>query len=220
MGGQKLEERVRVVKSSPQVYDVKCIRDDCPFRVHAYMGKYDTFWSVSRIEHHTCILEELEVQHRNLTADFVAQHMYSKIVNNPGYEPKSIINSIDDDFQYKISYGKAYGAKREGVGNEMGNADDIGVGATEYEIARHLEAYVLWLMGWVMFCSSAGSFVPKHLLRFARYVADAPLEAIPQFSWGSAVLAATYRGLCTGYGAGTTPRIATELPGRHPVHKE
>ncbi|WVZ62201.1 hypothetical protein U9M48_011974 [Paspalum notatum var. saurae] len=77
-------------------------------------------------------------------------------------------------------------------------ADDIGVGATEYEIARHLEAYVLWLMGWVMFCSSAGSFVPKHLLRFARYVADAPLEAIPQFSWGSAVLAATYRGLCTG----------------------
>ncbi|WVZ50439.1 hypothetical protein U9M48_001691 [Paspalum notatum var. saurae] len=77
-------------------------------------------------------------------------------------------------------------------------ADDIGVGATEYEIARHLEAYVLWLMGWVMFCSSAGSFVPKHLLRFARYVADAPPEAIPQFSRGSAVLAATYRGLCTG----------------------
>ncbi|WVZ83382.1 hypothetical protein U9M48_030540 [Paspalum notatum var. saurae] len=76
-------------------------------------------------------------------------------------------------------------------------ADDIRVGATEYEVARHLEAYVLWLMGWVMFCSSAGSFVPKHLLPFARYVADGPLEAIPQFSWGSAVLAATYRGLCT-----------------------
>ncbi|WVZ68987.1 hypothetical protein U9M48_017856 [Paspalum notatum var. saurae] len=86
-------------------------------------------------------------------------------------------------------------------------ADDIGVGATEYEIARHLEAYVLWLMGWVMFCSSAGSFVPKHLLRFARYVADAPLEAIPQFSRGSAVLAATYRGLCTGClkSSGTEP---------------
>ncbi|WVZ69581.1 hypothetical protein U9M48_018349 [Paspalum notatum var. saurae] len=76
-------------------------------------------------------------------------------------------------------------------------ADDIRAGATEYEVARHLEAYVLWLMGWVMFCSSAGSFVAKGLLPFARYVADAPLDAIPQFSWGSAVLAATYRGLCT-----------------------
>ncbi|WVZ61182.1 hypothetical protein U9M48_011094 [Paspalum notatum var. saurae] len=158
-------------------------------------------------------------------------------------------------------------------------ADDIGVGATEYEIARHLEAYVLWLMGWVMFCTSAGSFVPKHLSRFARYVADAPPEAIPQFSRGSAVLAATYRGLCTGClkSSGAEPifggvryfaaraherfrigrpavlhmpyrgypmddvdgptmgspwcdqrdmapaqprRIATELPVRHPVHKE
>ncbi|WVZ74593.1 hypothetical protein U9M48_022757 [Paspalum notatum var. saurae] len=76
-------------------------------------------------------------------------------------------------------------------------ADDIRVGATEYEVARHLEAYVLWLMSWVMFCSSAGSFVPKHLLPFARYIADGPLEATPQFSWGAAVLAATYCGLCT-----------------------
>ncbi|WVZ62589.1 hypothetical protein U9M48_012323 [Paspalum notatum var. saurae] len=59
-------------------------------------------------------------------------------------------------------------------------AGDIREGATSYEVARHLEAYVLWLMGWVMFCSSAGSFVPKHL-----------------FSWVSVVLAATYRGLCT-----------------------
>ncbi|WVZ96667.1 hypothetical protein U9M48_042274 [Paspalum notatum var. saurae] len=108
-----LRKEFRVVKSSPQVYDVKCIRDDCPFKVHAYLGKYDTFWTVSRIEHHTCIIEELESQHRNLTADFVAQHIYSKIVNNPGYEPKAIINSIDDDFQYKISYSKAYRAKQK-----------------------------------------------------------------------------------------------------------
>ncbi|WVZ64946.1 hypothetical protein U9M48_014388 [Paspalum notatum var. saurae] len=85
-----LKKEFRVVKSSPQVYDVKCIRDDCPFRVHAYMGKYDTFWTVSRIEHHTCILEELE-----------------------GYEVKAIINSIEDDFQYKITYSKAYRAKQK-----------------------------------------------------------------------------------------------------------
>ncbi|WVZ88790.1 hypothetical protein U9M48_035264 [Paspalum notatum var. saurae] len=110
-----LKKEFRVVKSSPQVYDVKCIRDDCPFRVHAYMGKYDTFWTVSKIEHHTCILEELEGQHRNLTADFVAQYMYSKIVNNPGYEVKAIINSIEDDFQYKITYSKAYRAKQKAL---------------------------------------------------------------------------------------------------------
>ncbi|WVZ79678.1 hypothetical protein U9M48_027231 [Paspalum notatum var. saurae] len=72
---KSLKKEFGVVKSSPQVYDVKCIRDDCSFRVHAYMGKYDTF----------------------------------------GYEPKSIINSIDDDFQYKISYSKAYRAKQKAL---------------------------------------------------------------------------------------------------------
>ena len=55
----------------------------------------------------------------------------------------------------------------------------------------------MWLMGYVLFCNSASNFVPMHYLHFARHVVDAPLEAIPQFSWGSAVLAATYRGLCT-----------------------
>ncbi|WVZ68562.1 LOW QUALITY PROTEIN: hypothetical protein U9M48_017490 [Paspalum notatum var. saurae] len=53
------KKEFRVVKSSPQVYDVKCIRDD--WSMHIWESK------VSRIEHHTCILEELEVQHRNLS---------------------------------------------------------------------------------------------------------------------------------------------------------
>jgi len=110
-----LQKEYRVVKSSPRVYDVKCIIDDCPFRVHAYLGKYETFWTVSRIEHHTCILQELGSQHRNLTADFVATHMYSMIVNNPGYEPKQIINTIEDDFHYKISYCKAFRAKQKAL---------------------------------------------------------------------------------------------------------
>ncbi|XP_072148532.1 protein MAIN-LIKE 2-like [Setaria viridis] len=65
-------------------------------------------------------------------------------------------------------------------------------------VARHLEAYLLWLFGWTLFYTSQGNSVPKHLLRYARPIAEAPLDEVPQFSWGSAVLAAMYRGLCTG----------------------
>jgi hypothetical protein len=32
----------------------------------------------------------------------------------------------------------------------------------------------------------------------AREIADAPLDAVPQVSWGDAVLAVTYSGLCVG----------------------
>ena len=68
--------------------------------------------------------------------------------------------------------------------------------ADDATIARHLEAYLLWLFGWIMLCTSRGNSVPKHLLPYARAIAEAPLDDVPQYSWGSAVLAATYRGLC------------------------
>jgi len=70
--------------------------------------------------------------------------------------------------------------------------------ADDFTVARHFEAYLLWLFGWVMFCSSQGDSCPKQLIPLARSIADAPLHEMPQFSWGSAVLAASYRGLCTG----------------------
>jgi len=38
--------------------------------------------------------------------------MYPQIVDNPSYEPKSIICAIEEKFKYKISYGKAYRAKQ------------------------------------------------------------------------------------------------------------
>jgi hypothetical protein len=48
-----------------------------------------------------------------------------------------------------------------------------------------LEVYLLWLFGWVMFCESVrDSVLLKH-----------PSSA--QISWGSAVLATTYRGMCS-----------------------
>jgi hypothetical protein len=39
--------------------------------------------------------------------------MYSQIVGNPAYEPKSIICVIEEKFRYRISYGKAYRAKKK-----------------------------------------------------------------------------------------------------------
>lgn len=77
-------------------------------------------------------------------------------------------------------------------------ADYLRADADEATVARHLEAYLLWLFGWVLFCSSHGTSAPKTLIPYARAIAEAPLEDVPQFSWGSAVLAATYRGLCAG----------------------
>jgi hypothetical protein len=68
--------------------------------------------------------------------------------------------------------------------------------ADEYSYSRCLEAYLLWLFGWVMFCGGHGHAVDKGLVHYARSIADAAVGEVPQWSWGSALLAALYRALC------------------------
>jgi hypothetical protein len=60
-----------------------------------------------------------------------------------------------------------------------------------------LEVYLLWLFGWVTFCELAGDSVSRYQLPWAQKIVDTPLNQMPQISWGSVVLAATYRGLCS-----------------------
>jgi hypothetical protein len=72
-------------------------------------------------------------------------------------------------------------------------ADD----ANDQTSYRFLEVYLLWLFGWVLFCESTGDSVSRCMIPWAQRIADAPLEQMPQISWGSAVLAATYMGLCS-----------------------
>jgi hypothetical protein len=63
-------------------------------------------------------------------------------------------------------------------------------------VLRYLEAYLFWLFGWTLFCNSTGNYVDKVLMQYARAFADAEPGQVPGWSWESAVLAATYRGLC------------------------
>jgi hypothetical protein len=60
---------------------------------------------------HTCLLQQLDPYHCNLTASFVANYMYPQIIDNPSFKPKSIICAVEEKFKYQISYNKAYRAK-------------------------------------------------------------------------------------------------------------
>lgn len=68
--------------------------------------------------------------------------------------------------------------------------------ADEYLVQCTLEVYLLCLFGWMMFTSTQRHAVDKGLIHYACAIADAEPENVPQWSWGSAVLAATYRALC------------------------
>jgi hypothetical protein len=68
----------------------------------------------------------------------------------------------------------------------------------EAQIDRCLEAYLLWLLGKTMFTEPHGDSISARFITIAFEIANARRpEDIRQRSFGSAVLAATYRGMCT-----------------------
>ncbi|KAK1605043.1 hypothetical protein QYE76_028716 [Lolium multiflorum] len=70
---------------------------------------------------------------------------------------------------------------------------------TAAQITRSLEAYLMWLLGKTMFTDNHGNTISARYIPIAQEIAEATeAEHIIQRSWGSAVLAATYRGMCKG----------------------
>nr|XP_051206353.1 serine/threonine-protein phosphatase 7 long form homolog [Lolium perenne] len=70
---------------------------------------------------------------------------------------------------------------------------------TAVQITRSLEAYLMWLLGKTMFTDNHGNTISARYIPIAQEIAEATeAEHIIQRSWGSAVLAATYRGMCKG----------------------
>src|SRR5438045_9665962 len=74
------------------------------------------------------------------------------------------------------------------------------------------EAYLLWLFGCIMFNNSHGDSVDRVLMPYAREIVDATDEDVPTWSWGLAVLPATYRGLCDACSKTNENAILTGCP--------
>ena len=107
-----MKREFRVVKSGSKEYEVKCVNDGCPWRVHAFKGKWKSNWKCSIVIEHTCLLSEVQPSHRNISSEFVAKQIYGLIMDNLNYEQKMIVRHIEQTYQYTISYLKAWRAKQ------------------------------------------------------------------------------------------------------------
>jgi len=61
--------------------------------------------------------------------------------------------------------------------------DLLAAHADDYSVTRSLEAYLLWLFGYIMFNNSHGHCVDRVLLPYAQEIADADEDAIPLFQY-------------------------------------
>nr|CCI55346.1 PH01B019A14.15 [Phyllostachys edulis] len=68
--------------------------------------------------------------------------------------------------------------------------------ATDEVVRCYLIAYLLFIFKWVMFPNTQEDMVYPSYIHLAESIVDVDDEDVPQYNWGSAVLCATYRGLC------------------------
>ena len=52
------------------------MNDGCPWRVHAFKGKWKSNWKYFIVTEHTYLLSEVLPSHRNISCDFVAKQIY------------------------------------------------------------------------------------------------------------------------------------------------
>ena len=55
--------------------------------------------------------------------------------------------------------------------------------ANDDSVSRSLEAYLLWLFGWIMFNNSHRNNIDKVLMSYAREIADAAEDDVPTWMW-------------------------------------
>ena len=55
-----MKREFRVVKSGSKEYEVKCVNDGCPWRVHAFKEKWKSNWKCSIVTDYTCLLSEVQ----------------------------------------------------------------------------------------------------------------------------------------------------------------
>jgi hypothetical protein len=113
----------KTVECKSRKYDVVCVKEGCPWRVHTYKGEWKDYWECSIITQHTCHLPGMQKSHRNLTSQYIANKMYGMIVANLLFEPKSIIRHIQEKYKYTILYGKAWSAKQKVLEMKFGTFD-------------------------------------------------------------------------------------------------
>ena len=192
----------RVARSSTSVYDVVCVKEGCPWRVHAYKGTFKSYWKVSFVQEHTCVLEGVQNVHRNITTDFIANEIYGMVMDKMHLEPKMIIRHIQRKFHFNISYAKAWRANHRVFERRFGTYE-----ASYDNLPRLLETIVQRNAG------SAYSFqkIPNHtggpsILQRAFFCLSPCVRAfqfcLPQLCIDGTFLTGKYRGtILTAIGA-------------------
>ena len=112
---------MRTTVSSQKYLTMECETITCPGRVHGHLPKNGYSWRISDFVPHSCRIENIPAEHRNLSSTLIARLLYSEIVACAAMEVSAIQTKVAVRLKYEISYGKAWRAKHTTLENRFGS---------------------------------------------------------------------------------------------------
>ncbi|KAK2655679.1 hypothetical protein Ddye_008731 [Dipteronia dyeriana] len=114
LGNYALENRfqIRVFKSDTTRYQVRCIVEDCNWRLHAAKVLNSDYFQNRKFDNqHTCSTEARFPYQRQASAQVIGEHIQEKFRDHRSYKPKEIIHDMQREFGISCNYHKGYRAR-------------------------------------------------------------------------------------------------------------
>ena len=115
-----------IVKSDRSRFTIKCLSEDCPWRLHASKvgDAGDGSFEIRTLnEEHNCLGVQ-HLGHRQATKTFLKEIICEKLRDQPKYRPKDIQHDIRREFGINIRYLQANRAKTAALEAINGTVED------------------------------------------------------------------------------------------------
>ncbi|TXG67582.1 hypothetical protein EZV62_008857 [Acer yangbiense] len=104
--------QIRVFKSDTTRYQVRCIVEDCNWRLRAVKVHNSDYFQIRKFDNqHTCSTEAQFPHQRQASARVIGEHIQEKFHDHRLYKPKEIIHDMQREFGISCNYHKGYRAR-------------------------------------------------------------------------------------------------------------
>ncbi|TXG49460.1 hypothetical protein EZV62_025335 [Acer yangbiense] len=104
--------QIRVFKSDTTRYQVRCIIEDCNWRLRAAKVHNSDYFQIRKFDNqHTCLTEARFSHQRKASARVIEEHIHEKFRDHRLYKPKEIIHDMQREFGISCNYHKGYRAR-------------------------------------------------------------------------------------------------------------
>ncbi|KAI0524850.1 hypothetical protein KFK09_004239 [Dendrobium nobile] len=111
-----------VIASNRTKFTIVCAKHDCPvypclWRLHSAQSKrLGGVWKISSIKNqHRCVSPILDSGHRQCNSQFISFYILPTIRKKMDLKPREIIGRMESKFNIKVSYMKAWDARRKAI---------------------------------------------------------------------------------------------------------